>query len=55
MTEKGEITVHLDMENPVPQVLDDSAFCNPMKGILIATSLSLLMWAGIILALSKLF
>jgi len=34
---------------------DGSDFSNPMKGILISTPLGLFMWAGIILALSKLF
>ena len=36
-------------------VPDDSAFSNPMKGILISIPLGLAMWAVIILALSKLF
>jgi len=37
------------------RVLDDSGFSKPMKGILIATPISLSLWAVIILALSNLF
>jgi hypothetical protein len=48
--------------NPVKQhmeidagFVDDSHFSSPMRGALIATPISLAMWAVIIWALSKLF
>ncbi len=41
-------------ENLDAQALDDSPFYDTAKGILIATPIGLLLWALIILAMSKL-